>query len=357
MNIGIIGLPQSGKKGLFGLLVGEGVLHGNIDPRQIVRGVADVQDVRFDRLVRLYSPKKLSRARVEVLLVPKIEERAVSQGGIFKDLAEVEAFCHVVRGFESESVYHVSGSVDPVRDIDFVNAEFILHDLLFLEKRIERIGKDLQKVKDDRQQKEKQLLEKLREPLENETPLRVVSLTDDEERIIRSYPLLSRRAMIVVLNVSGDKSGENAFLEELANRYDAAGIKCIQIAVGLEREIASLETPAEREEFMRELGVADTALHSLTEKCIEALGLMSFFTAGPSEVRQWFVRMGANAVEAAGKIHSDLARGFIRAEVIKYNDLVELGSEEKVKNAGKLEVRGRDYLVQDGDILFIRFNV
>jgi len=357
MNIGIIGLPQTGKRMLFELLVGEGSAGIHADHRTMVRGVADVQDPRFDALVDLYSPKKTTRARVDVVLPLKIEERAISEADIFKNLAEVEAFCHVVRAFENDAVYHASGSIDPERDIDFVNAEFILHDLLFVEKRLDRIERDLQKVKNDRLQKEREILLKLKTPLEKEEPLRVVQIAAEDEKVIRGYPLLSRRAMIVVLNVSDDDIAQHDRISEIDKRYAHLGMKCMQIGVQIEGEISSLESDSERDEFMRELGVEDTALHALTEKCIEALGLISFFTVGPTEVHQWFVRRDASAVEAAGKIHSDLARGFIRAEVIKIPDLLEAGSEEKVKSSGKLGVRGRDHVVEDGDILFIRFNV
>jgi GTP-binding protein YchF len=357
MNIGIIGLPQTGKKTLFELLVGKAALDHHSDPRKPARGVAEIQDPRFDALVQMYSPKRHTRARLEVLLLPKIEERAVSEGDIFRDLAEVEAFCHVVRVFENESVYHVSGSVDPVRDIDLVNTEFILHDLLFIEKRIERIDRDLQKMKDERAAKEKEVLLKLRAPLEDETPLRVVTIPPEDEKILRSYPLLSRRAMVVVLNVSDSDVTDNQRVVEINEHYKESNIIAIQLAVRTEAEIAALESPDERAEFMRELGIEDTALHALTEKCIEALGLVSFFTVAANEVRQWFVRRGSSAVEAAARIHTDLARGFIRAEVIQCADLFELGGEENVKHAGKLAVRGRDYVVEDGDILFIRFSV
>lgn len=355
MNIGIIGLPQTGKKTLFQLLVGKGAAAIRPDAHALVRGVAEVQDARFDALVKLYNTKKTTRARVEVLLPPRIEERAVSEGDIFGELVEVEAFCHVVRAFQSQSVYHAMGSVDPMRDIDYVNAEFILHDHLFIEKRIGRIERDLRKAKDERAMREKDILVQLRPVLENEKPLRVTQLAEEDEKIINGYPLLTRRAMVVVLNASDDEVVDRAL--PLQERYRDLGIQCIQARLGIEREIGALESAGEREEFMREMGIADTALHALTGKCIEALKLISFFTVGPNEVRQWFVRRGASALEAAGKIHTDLARGFIRAEVIKSAELLALGSEEKVKNAGKLGVKGRDYIVEDGDILFIRFNV
>lgn len=357
MNIGIIGLPQTGKKTLFELLVGRGALGAHHDPRAVVRGVAEVQGARFDALVDLYKPPRQTRARVDALLLPQIEEKAVTEGDIFRDFAEVEAFCHVVRVFEDDAVYHMSGSVDPVRDIDFVNAEFVLHDLLFIEKRLNRIERDYMKTKTDRLAREKELLERLKVPLEEEKPLRIVDIPVEDEKAIASYPLLSRRAMVVVLNVSDDDAAGHERAVEFEERYRHLNIKFVQIAVRLAGEIAALETHEERDEFRRELGIEDTALHALTDKCIEALGLISFFTVASNEVRQWFLRRGSFAVDAAGKIHSDLARGFIRAEVIKYADMIEEGSEENVKAAGKMEVRGRDYVVEDGDLLFVRFNV
>lgn len=356
MNIGIIGLPQTGKKTLFNLLTGAGQ-SPRADSKGTIRGVADVLDPRFDRLVSLYNPKKRTPARMDFLVPPKIEEKSVSQGDIFRDLADVDVFCHVVRAFQDDAIYHTFGSVDPVRDIEYVNAEFLLHDLLFVEKRLERLEKDLMKVKSEAGERERALLRRLREPLEEERALRTVELSGEEERLIRSYPLLSRRQMIVVLNVADDDASSPEQLPSVSDRFAAGGIRTVAASVRLEAEIASLESDAERAEFMEEMGVHDTALHVLSEACIEALGLISFFTTGPNEVRQWFVRRGANAVEAAGKIHSDLARGFIRAEVVKYADLVELGTEEKVKTAGKLAVKGRDYIVEDGDILYVRFNV
>jgi len=357
MNIGIIGLPQTGKKTLFSLLVGKGALEHRGDPSKTARGVAEILDPRFDALVKIYSPKKHTRARVDIILPQKIEEHSVSTGDIFHDLAEVEVFCHVVRVFQNDSIYHIWGSVDPIRDIDYVNTEFVLHDLIFVEKRLQRIEKDLKKIKDEHEVKERELLEKLKRHLENERPLRTLDITPDDQRLIASYPLLSAREMIVVLNVGDSDVKDAARASEIASRYAALRIGCVQVAVEMEAEIAALESDEEKRAFMQEMGLEDTALHILTGQCIRALGLLSFFTVASAEVRQWFVRRGATAVEAAGKIHTDLARGFIRAEVIGFDDLERLGTEEKVKSAGKLGVKGRDYVVEDGDILFIRFSV
>jgi GTP-binding protein YchF len=357
MNIGLIGLPQTGKKTLFALLVGKGALEHRGDPTKTARGVAEIRDPRFDSLLKFYAPKKHHRAQVEVLLPQRIEEQSVSKGAIFHDLAEVEVFCHVVRAFENESVYHIWGSIDPFRDIDYVNTEFILHDLLFVEKRLERIGKDLKKVRDEHALKERELLGKFKGHLEVEHPLRTMDITPEEQRVIASYPLLSARELIVVLNVADTDVNDGKRVGEIRKRYAASRVGCVQVAAEMEAEIAALDSEEERRAFMEEMALEDTALHILTRQCIDALGLVSFFTVASDELRQWFIGRGATAVEAAGKIHTDLARGFIRAEVIKYDDLARLGSEEKVRSAGKLAVKGRDYVVEDGDILFIRFSV
>ena len=357
MKIGIIGLPQTGKKTLFSLLVGSSALSGHADPRQPARGVADVQDPRFDRLVDLYRPKRQVRARLEVVLLPAIEENTLAEGEALKDLAEIDAYCHVVRAFADDSVYHLWGGPDPRREIEFVHGEMVLHDLVFIEKRLDRIEKNLKKGKDDRAEKEKHLLMRFREALEREEPLRRLEVSDDDAALIASYPFLTRRALIVALNVADDAIGQTALRDGLAASFGHFGGSIVQIAVRAEAEIAQLESAEERAVFMADLGIDEPALHLLTSLCIDALGLQSFFTVGEDEVRQWFVRRGALAPEAAGAIHSDLQRGFIRAEVMKYDDLVAAGGEDKLKAVGKYYLKGKDYPVADGDILTIRFNV
>jgi GTP-binding protein YchF len=357
MRIGIIGLPQTGKKTLFSLLVGPAALAGHTDARAAARGMADVQDERFDRLVELYRPKRQVRARLEVVLCPSVEEKSLSEGEALKEIAEVDALCHVVRVFDDESVYHIWGSPDPKREVEFLHNEMVLHDLVFIEKRLERIEKNLKKGKDDRADKERALLARFREALEKERPLRTVDVPPEDATLIASYPFLTRRAIIVALNVADEAITDTALRNELAAAYEPAGASVVQIAVRAESEIAALDDAAERATFMEDLGIQSPALHVLTSKCIEALGLMSFFTVGEDEVRQWFVRRGASAPEAAGAIHSDLQRGFIRAEVMKYGDLIAAGSEEKLKSTGKYYLKGKEYMVEDGDILTIRFNV
>ncbi len=357
MRIGIIGLPQAGKKTLFSLLVGPAALAGHTDARAAARGMADVQDTRFDRLTALYKPKRQVRARLEVVLCPSVEENSLSEGEALKEISDVDALCHVVRVFEDDSVYHIWGKPDPRREVEFLHGEMVLHDLVFIEKRLERIDKSLKKGKDDRTEKERALLLRFREALEKEVPLRTLELSAEDASLISSYPFLTMRAIIVALNVADDAIGDVALRDELARAYESKGVSVVQIAVRAEAEIAALDDPAERAAFMGDLGIATPAMHLLTSKCIDALGLMSFFTVGEDEVRQWFVRRDAFAPEAAGAIHSDLQRGFIRAEVMKYADLIAVGSEEKLKSTGKYYLKGKDYVVEDGDILTIRFNV
>jgi ribosome-binding ATPase len=357
MKIGIIGLPQTGKKTLFSLLVGPAALGNRGDARAVVQGVADVQDARFDRLVALYKPKRQVRARLEVTLIPAIEENSLSQSDAQRELGEVDAFCQVVRVFEDDAVYHIWSSPDPAREVEFVHGEMVLHDLVFIEKRLERIEKGLKKGKDERAEKEKALLARFREALEKETPLRNVSVTAEDAALIQSYPFLTLKPCMIALNVADDAIADTSLRDELSKRFAHLGVSFVQIGARAEAEIAALDSAEEREAFMSDMGITETALHLLTSRCIDALGLQSFFTVGEDEVRQWFVRRGASAPEAAGAIHSDLQRGFIRAEVMKYEDLLAAGAEDKLKSTGKYYLKGKDYTVEDGDILTIRFNV
>jgi ribosome-binding ATPase YchF (GTP1/OBG family) len=259
--------------------VGDDALAGHVDARASLRGVAEVKDPRFDRLVEMYRPKKEVRARLEVVLLPKIEERAVSEGEIFKEMGEIDAFCHLVRVFEDDSIYHVWGKPDPAREVEFVHSEMILHDLIFVEKRLERIEKQLKKIKDERQQKEMTLLSRFKEQLEQEQPLRLGEISDDERAIIASYPLLTLGKMIIALNVADADIGDSARLEELRERFQRLGLWWVTIPVRAEAEIAQLDNAEERAEFMAEMGIKETALQALTRLCIEAVGLTSVVCA------------------------------------------------------------------------------
>lgn len=357
MKIGIIGLPQTGKKTLFGVITQHSLSEKDLISGKTIKSMAEIKDPRFDKLVSMYNPKKEVRGKIDIELLPKIEPDSIAQGDIFKDIAELDAICHVVRAFKDEAVYHIKGSVSAKRDIDMINPELILSDLLFIEKRLERIDKDLRKVKDEISAKEKTLLLKLKKHLDNELPLRLLELTGQEEKIIASYPFITRKKMIIVLNVAEDELHNNTMLEQLKEDYKFVDVDIMQVCAKVESEITKLENEGDRREFLKALGVEEPAVNILTRLCIKALSQVSFFTVGTDEVRQWSVKAGSSAPEAAGVIHTDMEKGFIRAEVMKFNDLVELGSEEALKKAGKFYLKGKDYIIEDGDIIGIRFNV
>lgn len=357
MKIGITGLPQTGKKTLFQLLTGASGVMPAADQKKSVSGVAEIIDPRFDVLESMYAPKKSSRARINIELLPKIEATSIRDGDIFKDIADMDALCHVVRAFADDAIYHVSGSVNPERDIDSVNSELVLHDLLFVEKRLERLEQNKKKSREDQLKNEEELLLRFRAHLENDLPLRVCDISDEEKKIIGSYPFITIKQMIIALNVSDSAMDDTALLNTLSAKYLPQGITLMQICAKLESEIAQLDTAQEKRDFMEAAGIAEPAINLLSRLCMEALGLISFFTVGSDEVKQWLLRRGALAPEAGGVIHTDIQRGFIRAEVIKYDDLTEYGSEDAVKKAGRLHVMGKDYTVQDGDIVNFRFNV
>ncbi|MFH1645733.1 MAG: redox-regulated ATPase YchF [Candidatus Omnitrophota bacterium] len=357
MKVGIIGLPQAGKKTLFEALTNYKIQDKDLISGKAIKGVAEIRDERFDKLCALYSPKKEVQARVDIELLPKIEPDSIKKGDIFKDIAELDAICHLVRGFEDGAVYHVEGSVDTKRDIENVNAELILSDLIFIEKRLARIELNLKKVKKDEVAlKERDLLIKFKSHLEEDKPLRILEISENEAKIIASYPFITLKKMITVINVSDNQLQDNSFFDIIQNEYKGTDVYLMQVCAKAEAEIAELDA-GDREEFMTALGITEPAINLLSRMCIKALNLISFFTVGEDEVRQWLVKKGASAPRAAGVIHTDLERGFIRSEVIKYNDLVELGSEEAVKAAGKFYLKGKEYIVEDGDILSIRFNV
>ncbi|MFN2359001.1 MAG: redox-regulated ATPase YchF [Desulfotignum sp.] len=356
MKVGIIGLPQAGKKTLFQILTGNEIT----DPAKAfkpVPGAADIQDSRFHSLVQMYVPKKQVQARLDLVLLPKLEAETIAQGSIFKDIADMDAICHVLRAFEDDAVYHVSGSVNPFRDFEAVNAELLMHDQIFAEKRIQRLEEEVKKIKDETRQKELELMVRIKDHLEQETPLRLMGLTGDEEKMIRSYPFITRKKMVIAVNVAEDDLGRQDLLARFKESCGAQAIEAMMVSAKVEAEIALLDTKEEKKEFLEDLGIEATALEVLTRLCLRSLNLISFFTVGKDEVRQWLVRQGSTAPRAAGVIHSDLERGFIRAEVFSYEDLMAVGSEAGLKKEGKFYVEGKDYIVTDGDIVNIRFSV
>jgi len=356
MKIGMIGLPQAGKKTLFELLTHHKPTEAELASNKPIKGVAEIRDSRFDALAAAYKPKKEVRARIDIEVLPKLEKETIAKGDIFFDIDTFDAICHVVRVFKDESVYHAEGSVDPRRDIDSVNSELLLHDLIFIEKRMERLEKKIAQIKDEASIKEKEILIKLKANLDEGRPLRLLELSVDDKKAISSYPFVTRKAMLIALNVSEGDLKSVSQAEMLSDACRPLGIDMMQVSAKVESEIAALESEEEKMEFLKDLGIGEPAINLLTQLCIKALDLISFFTVGPDEVRQWTIKRGSSAPEAAGAIHSDLQRGFIRAEVMKYSDFASLGGEDKVRAAGKFYLKGKDYIVEDGDIINIRFN-
>jgi len=356
MKAGIIGLPQTGKKTLFSILTGAQP-GAQTDQKKAVIGTADLRDPRFDTLVEMYRPRKEVHARIDLALLPKLERETIAKGDVFKDIVDLDAICHVVRAFEDDAVYHAEGSVDALRDIEMINSELILHDLVFVETRLERLEAAIKKVKDEAQLRERDLLGRMKEHLEAERPLRLMQISAEDDLTIRSYPFITRKEMVLALNVGDDALESTALMERLAPLCERDRMEVMQVSARLEAEVAALESEEERREFLTGLGIEHSALEQLSSLCIRALGLISFFTVGEDEVRQWLLRAGSHAPEAAGVIHSDLQRGFIRAETMKYAELMEHGDEHALKAAGKMYLKGKDYIVEDGDILNIRFKV
>lgn len=356
MKVGIIGLPQTGKKTLFQILTGNEITEPSKTSKP-VPGTADILDSRINALIDMYQPKKEARARIDLVLLPKMEAETISRGDIFRDIADMDAVCHVVRAFEDEAIYHEDGSVDGLRDFHMVNSELVMHDQIFVEKRMERLIAMVKKIKDEDQQKELVLMNRLKDHLEQELPLRLLELSLDEERLIRSYPFITRKKLVVAVNVAEEDLGNQALLDKFKGECDRLMIQVMLVSAKVESEIALLDTQEEKAEFLADLGIQSTALETLTRLCLKSLNLISFFTVGKDEVRQWLVRENTKAPGAAGVIHSDLERGFIRAEVFKVDQLMDRGSEAELKKHGQFYVEGKEYIVQDGDILNIRFSV
>ncbi|HUL29187.1 MAG TPA: redox-regulated ATPase YchF [Thermodesulfobacteriota bacterium] len=355
MKLGLVGFPQVGKRTLFRLLTGkEPSLEGK---KMNALGLAKVRDARFDRLVEIYTPRQETPAQIEFLLFPDLDEKTSRNEQMLQGLDQVDVICHLVRAFEDDTVFHVHGTLDPRRDILLFNEELQLNDLLFIEKRLERLEKERNRKKDAQKVAlETDLLSRMKTHLEAGRFLRNFSVTEVEEKVIASYPLLTRKAVIIILNTGEKISEAHGRIDQLKEGFLDQDFQWIAVSAKIEQELCHLD-PTDRQAFLEELQLDQPALDRLTMLCYETLGLISFFTVGPDEVRAWTNRQGSFAPQAAGVIHSDFERGFIRAEVMKYQDLIKLGSEQKVKEVGRYMQKGRDYVVEDGDIISFLFNV
>ena len=346
-RIGILGLPGSGKTTLFEILMqGAGAAGGG--SRDAV-GVVRVPDPRIDRLSALYQPKKTSFTQIQFTdsaAAGQVSARTQAKGqDLFASVRNCDALLAVVRDFENPAV-PVEGGVDPERDRKKLEGELVFNDLVIAEGRIEKIEKEM-KIGRKQGEREHALLTRCRKVLEAGSALRSESFDAEEEKLLRGFQLLSRKALLLVYNQDESRS--------TTPPEPDPGTLAIALKAHLEREVVALP-PEERAAFRAELGIAEDGLSLVIRSCYRLLGLISFFTVGPDEVRAWTIRRGETAVDAAGEIHTDLARGFIRAEVIGWEALLENGSEAKAREKGLLRLEGRDYLVKDGECLEIRFN-
>lgn len=360
MELGIIGLPTCGKTTVFNALTGgdRPTAAASTGRMELYRAVVDVPDERVDKLSTLLEPRKTTYAKVTYLDIAGLDQ-GISKSGISGQLrnqiATVDAFVHVVRGFESPRVPHPLESVDPQRDLDLLHTEMLLVDLITVENRLLRIDEGLQKGARgaERQllQDEWQLFERLKEALEAEQPLRDLDLTADEYEILRGFGLLTLKPTLVLLN-----AGEEPVRAGEILHYDHQKTVLLSLRGKLEMEIAQLP-PEDAEIFMEEYNIEESALTRVIQTSYNLLNLISFFTGNEDEVRAWTLRRGGTALDAAGTIHTDLARGFIRAEVINFETLMEVGTLAKARKAGLLRLEGKDYVVQDGDLIYVRFSI
>jgi GTP-binding protein YchF len=362
MQIGIVGLPVAGKTTLFSTLTGQNIstLHEG-RKIEVHRGVVKVPDQRLDGLAEIFQSKKQILANIEYIEVGGIEkERAKTQGfdpQFLQVLKTTDMLCVVVRAFENEYHPHPEGNIDPLRDLQIVETEFLLSDLSIVENRIDKLEKELQKSKDEEGFKELELMKRCLPYLELEKSLREVDFTEDEELQLRGFQFLSAKPMIVVLNIGEKEIGkEDEILSKFTEYQDKPNLSIISLSVEIEQEISLLENE-DAQLFLSDLGIQEPALNKLIRTSYDLLNLISFFTHNEDECRAWTIKKGTNAQKAAGAIHTDFEKGFIRAEVINYNQFMEHKSITKCRDLGLLKLEGKNYIVQDGDIITIRFNV
>ena len=363
LTAGIVGLPNVGKSTLFNAITKQNILAANypfatIEPNQ---GMVTVPDKRVEFLEKLYNPKKTIPATFEFTDIAGLVEGASKGEGLgnkfLSHIREVDAICEVVRCFDNTNITHVTGNVDPIRDIEIIELELILADLEVVENRLSRMGKKARLSNDKEALAEANLLEKVKDTLLNNKSVRTLELTEEENKILKPFHLLTIKPIIYVANVSEEEMNtENKYVQKLKEYASKEGSEVVTICAKIEAELSELEDD-ERIEFLKELGVEESGLDKLIKSGYSLLGLETFLTAGPDEVRAWTFKKGMKAPQCAGIIHTDFERGFIKAEIMSFEDLEKYGTELKVKEAGRLRLEGKEYVMQDGDICYFRFNV
>jgi GTP-binding protein YchF len=355
MKTAIIGLPMVGKTSLFTILTGvhESSRMGTMEARL---GMTKVPDPRLEALAKIFQPPKVTQATVEYIDYPSISKESLRDTGLLASLRVADALAHVLRIFPSDTVPHEKGDLDAVRDAQDVDTELILSDLVVVEKRMERLEKDRKKLRDPKLDVEFDLLARMKEKLENNEPLREMELSTEEEKLVRGFQFLSQKPMLYVLNVGEDDAPRLHEVEAEFQKGPLGGRRNTGISAvcgKIEAELAEL-SPEEAQDLMASYGLTDSGLERLINATYRLLGLMSFLTAGDTEVRAWTIPVGSTAPKAGGAIHTDLEKKFIRAEVVNWKNLVDLGGYPGVREKGLLRLEGKEYIVQDGDVLVIR---